>query len=285
MEKNMTLAQINAAADFIRGCTEHRPTVGLILGSGLGALADQVQGADYVPFDEIPHFPVSTVVGHSGRMVVGQLEGQPVLVMQGRVHYYEGYPMSQVTFPIRVMQALGLGTLIVTNAAGGLDTSWSPGDLMLIRDHINLVGMVGMNPLRGPNLDTFGPRFPDMSRAYSPELRQLAREVAEQESILMHEGVYIGLAGPNYETPAELHFMRQIGADAVGMSTVAEVTVACHSGMRVLGISGISNIVIYDPSQQGEAPNHEEVLEAGLQAVPKLIIIIKGVLRRLPPGD
>jgi purine-nucleoside phosphorylase len=285
MEKSMTLAQINAAADFIRGRTENRPTIGLILGSGLGALADQVQGADHVPFDEIPHFPVSTVAGHSGRMVIGQLEGQPVLVMQGRVHYYEGYSMSQVTFPIRVMQALGIGTLVVTNAAGGLDTSWSPGDLMLIRDHINLVGMVGMNPLRGPNLDTFGPRFPDMSRAYSPELRQLAREVAEQEGILMHEGVYIGLAGPNYETPAELHFMRQIGADAVGMSTVAEVTVACHGGMRVLGISGISNIVIYDPSQQGEAPNHEEVLEAGLQAVPKLMAIIKGVLRRLPPGD
>jgi purine-nucleoside phosphorylase len=188
--------------------------------------------------------------------------------------------MAQVTFPVRVMQALDVQVLIVTNAAGGLNPEWQAGDLMLITDHINLVGMAGVNPLRGPNLPTFGPRFPDMSQAYDPGLCQLAREVAEQEDILLREGVYTGLAGPNFETPAELGFLRTIGTDAVGMSTVGEVTVACHGGMRVLGLSSISNIVVYDPSQ-GEAASHEEVLEAGKQIVPKLTAVIKGMLRRL----
>lgn len=283
MEKRITLEQINQAAGFVLGRTKHRPSVGLVLGSGLGALADQIQGADHIPYHEIPHFPVSTVAGHSGQAVIGQLEGRPVLVMQGRVHYYEGYSMSQVTFPIRVMQGAGVKTLIITNAAGGFNQDWQPGELMLIVDHINLVGMVGMNPLRGPNLDVFGPRFPSMSQPYDLELCQLAREVAEQESILLREGVYVGLSGPSYETPAELRFLRSIGADAVGMSTVAEVTVACHGGMRVLGISGISNLVIFDPSQ-GKAPSHEEVLDAGLKLAPRLMAMVKGVLRRLPPG-
>ncbi len=279
----VTLEQIDAVAEFIRGRTRHQPSVGLILGSGLGPLADQVQDADYIPFDEIPHFVVSTVSGHSGRLVIGQLEGWPVLVMQGRAHYYEGYSMAQVTLPIRVMQALGTWALIVTNAAGGLNTAWQAGDLMLIADHINLIGMVGLNPLCGPNLETFGPRFPDMSVAYDPELRRLAREAAAEAGILLREGVYTGLGGPSFETPAELRFLRMIGTDAVGMSTVAEVTVARHGGMRVLGLSGISNIAIFDP-QQGHVASHEEVLAAGQLIVPRLIAVIKGTLRRLAPA-
>ena len=279
----MTLEQIDEAAEYVRGYTAHRPSVGLVLGSGLGALADQIQKADRIPYQEIPHFPVSTVAGHSGQAVVGQLEGRPVLAMQGRVHYYEGYSMSQVAFPIRVMQRAGIETLIITNAAGGFNLDWQIGDLMLITDHINMPGLAGVNPLRGPNLDVFGPRFPSMTRAYDPELSQLARDVAEQEGILLREGVYVGLGGPFYETPAELRMLRTIGADAVGMSTVAEVTAACHGGMRVLGISGISNIVLFDASQ-GEAPHHKEVMEAGLRTVPMLMAVVKGVLRRLPPS-
>ena len=277
----ITLVQIDAAAAFIRGCTRHQPTIGLILGSGLGPLADQIQEADSIPFDEIPFFPTSTVLGHSSRLVIGQLEGHTVLAMQGRAHYYEGYSMAQVTMPVRVMQALGVQALIVTNAAGGLNPEWQAGDLMLITDHINLIGMAGAHPLRGPNLGTFGPRFPDMSVAYDPELRELAREMAKQASISLREGVYGGLAGPSFETPAELRFLRSIGADAVGMSTVAEVTVARHGGTRVLGFSAISNMVVYDPSQ-GEAASHEEVLEAGKQIVPKLTSVITSTLQRLP---
>jgi purine-nucleoside phosphorylase len=280
-EEWVSLDQINAAADFIRGRTKHQPSIGLILGSGLGPLAEQIEGADLIPFDGIPCFPVSTVSGHSGQLIIGLLEGHRVVAMQGRAHFYEGYSMGQTTFPVRVMQALGVQSLIVTNAAGGLNPDWQAGDLMLITDHINLVGMTGANPLRGPNLETFGPRFPDMGGAYDFELQRLAREVAEREGILLRVGVYAGLAGPNFETPAELRFLRSIGADAVGMSTVGEVTVARHGGMRVLGLSGISNIVVYDPSE-AEPASHEEVLEAGRQVVPKLTSVIKGTLRRLP---
>jgi purine-nucleoside phosphorylase len=213
--------------------------------------------------------------------VIGLLEEQTVLALQGRAHYYEGYEISQTAFPIRVMQRLGIEILIVTNAAGGLHPEWQPGDLMLITDHINFIGMAGLNPLRGPNLDDFGPRFPDMSRAYDPELRRLAQAAAQEEGISLRQGVYAGLAGPSFETPAELRFLRMIGADAVGMSTVAEVTAACHGGMRVLGISGISNIALLDPSQ-GEAPTHEEVIEAGQQMTPKLTAVLKSTLQRLP---
>ena len=279
-EEWVTLDQVSAAADFIRERTSHRPHVGLILGSGLGPLADQVQEAYSIPFDQIPHFPVSTVAGHSGRLVIGRLEGQSVLVMQGRSHYYEGYSMSQVTLPVRVMQALGVEILFVTNAAGGLNSDWQAGDLMLISDHINLIGMAGMNPLRGPNLDAFGPRFPDMSVPYDPELCRLAREAAERAGVELREGVYTGLGGPNFETPAELRFLRTIGTDAVGMSTVAEVTVARHGGMRVVGFSGISNIVVYDPLK-AKAASHEEVLEAGQRIIPKLMSVIKGTLQGL----
>jgi purine-nucleoside phosphorylase len=283
MKDWVTLEQINTTAEFIRKRADWRPAVGIILGSGLGPLADHVQAADRIPFDKVPNFPVSTVWGHVGQLIIGQLEEQPVLVMQGRAHYYEGYSIAQVTLPVRVMQALDIGILIVTNAAGGLNTEWQAGDLMLITDHINLIGMTGLNPLYGPNMDNFGPRFPDMSMAYDPELRRLAQEAAEEEGVLLRQGVYAGLSGPSFETPAELRFLRMVGADAVGMSTVAEVTVARHGGTRVLGLSGISNIAIFDPSQGGTT-NHEEVLEAGKQIVPKLIAVIKGTLRRLSAG-
>lgn len=276
----ISLETIESTADFIRSHTQHQPQIGLILGSGLGALAEQIQEADDIPFNEIPHFPVSTVYGHSGRLVIGKLEHQTVMVMQGRAHYYEGYTMAQVTLPVRVMQSLGIGTLIVTNAAGGLNPDWTAGDLMLITDHINLIGMIGLNPLRGPNLEAFGPRFPDMSQAYDPQLGDLARQVAQEKDIVLREGVYTGLSGPTFETPAELRFLRLIGTDAVGMSTVAEVTVAGHGGMKVLGLSGITNIVVYDPSQD-EGASHEEVLEVGERIVPTLIKIIKGTLARL----
>jgi purine-nucleoside phosphorylase len=227
---------------------------------------------------DLPDWPISTVEGHAGRIFIGKLESQSVMVMQGRVHYYEGYPMPQIGLPIRVMQQLGAEILIVTNAAGAVNPQYKPGDLMLITDHINLIGMTGLSPLRGPNLDEFGPRFPDMSRAYDRDLMRFAREVAEEEGMGLQEGVYICLAGPSFETPADLRFLRGIGVDAVGMSTVPEVTVARHGGMRVLGVSGISNKANLD----GETiTTHEEVLTAGKVIVPKLTALIKGVLRRL----
>lgn len=275
MSEFITLSEIDAVAESIRLRLPFQPRVGIILGSGLGALADAVVNPTIIPYGEIPSWPVSTVIGHQGRLVVGRLQGQPVLVMQGRVHYYEGYSMAQVTLPVRVMQRLGIEILIVTNAAGGVNPGFVPGDLMLITDHINLIGMAGPNPLRGPNMDELGVRFPDMSRAYDRDLNDLARQVARQAGIHLNEGVYVGLSGPTFETPADLRFLRLIGVDAVGMSTVPEVTVARHGGMRVLGISGISNKANLD----GETiTTHQEVLDAGEQIVPKLVSLIRGVL-------
>jgi purine-nucleoside phosphorylase len=217
-------------------------------------------------------------MGHSGQLVAGILEGQPVLVMQGRVHYYEGYSMSQVTMPVRVMQMLKMETIIVTNAAGGINPDFTPGDVMLITDHLNLAGMAGLNPLIGPNLDEIGPRFPDMSQAYDRTYMDLARAAANREGILLREGVYAGLSGPSFETPADLRFLRVAGADSVGMSTVPEVTVARHGGMRVLGFSGISNKANLDGST---ITTHEEVMEAGRVITPKMEKIIRGFLRSL----
>ena len=280
MTQFYTRAQYEEAADYIRRQTPHRPKVGLVLGSGLNPLADAVQAAQPIPYHDIPHFPQPTVEGHIGRLVLGQLAGAAVMVMQGRAQFYEGYPMQQVVFPIRVMQVLGIETLIVTNAAGGLNPSFRAGELMLIADHINLMGMAGLNPLLGPNDPELGPRFPDMSQAYDSELRQIAREVAREGDIPLHEGVYIGLGGPSFETPAEIRFLRLIGADAVGMSTVPEVTVARHGRLRVLGVSGISNVLQAEP-QPGQETSHEEVLLAGQQIVPRLTALILGVLARL----
>jgi purine-nucleoside phosphorylase len=280
MPEFFTQADFEAAAGVVRGRTQLQLRVGLILGSGLNPLADAVTDGAVIPYGEIPHFPVTTVEGHSGCLVVGRLEGQSIVVMQGRAHYYEGYSMAEVTFPVRVMQALGIEVLIVTNAAGGLAPDFKAGDVMLITDHINLIGMGGLNPLRGPNLDAFGPRFPDMSEPYDIRLQALAREVAVDVGVPLREGVYVCLAGPSFETPADLRFLRLIGADAVGMSTVPEVTVARHGGTRVLGFSGISNVASLESASPTET-THEEVLEAGRVLAPQLEAVIRGVLRAL----
>jgi purine-nucleoside phosphorylase len=278
MSEFVTLAMIDEAVAAIQAKTNYQPKIGLILGSGLGDLAESVSPADYIHYSDIPHWPVSTIQGHKGRLVIGNLESKPVLIMQGRAHYYEGYPISFIGFPIRVMIRLGVEVLIVTNAAGGVNPDFGPGDVMLIKDHISLMAMGGNNPLRGPNIDEFGERFPDMSCSYDKDLLQKARESAREKKIDHKEGVYICLAGPSFETPADLRFMRTIGVDAVGMSTVPEVIVARHGGLRVLGISGISNKANLDGST---VTTHEEVLEAGKVLVPKLDAIIRGVIRRI----
>ena len=278
MDEYVSLEQIDRIAAIIRSRIISAPQIGLILGSGLGEMAESIEGAMHIPYAELPSWPVSTVPGHQGRLVIGTLEGQNVLVMQGRAHYYEGYSIALIGLPVRVMQRLGIHTLIVTNAAGAVNPDYVPGDLMLISDHLNLLGMAGLSPLRGPNLDEFGPRFPDMSQAYNPELRRLAHQVAAEKRAKLHEGVYVCLAGPSFETPADLRFLRMIGADAVGMSTIPEVTIACHGDLRVLGISGISNKANLDGNT---ITSHEEVLEAGKMIVPKLETLIRGVLRHL----
>ncbi len=278
MQTFITLAQIDEAAQAVKRRISIQPVVGMILGSGLNGLADSVKNAVYIPYGEIPGFPASTVEGHVGRFVAGELEGKPVLVMQGRIHYYEGYSMQQVTLPIRVMQRLGIPALIVTNAAGGVNPSFTPGDVMLILDQLNLVGMTGLNPLIGPNLGEIGPRFPDMSQPYDREYAELARKTAKEQGITLQEGVYAGLSGPSFESPADLRFLRMIGADAVGMSTVPEVIVARHGGMRVLGISGISNKANLDGST---VTTHEEVMEAGKVITPKIEALTRGFLRAL----
>jgi purine-nucleoside phosphorylase len=237
-----------------------------------------VEESTIIPYSDIPEWPTPTVLGHQGHLIIGKLEKKDVIVMQGRVHYYEGYSIAQVVLPVRVLQRLGIQTLIVTNAAGAVNPEYIPGELMLILDHINLVGMTGLNPLRGPNLDELGPRFPDMSRAYDPALHEIARKVASEEKLTLHEGVYISLAGPSFETPADLRFLRIIGADAVGMSTVPEVVAARHGGTRVLGISGISNNAYLD---EDTATPHDEVLEAGKTLAPRISTLVRGVLRRL----
>jgi purine-nucleoside phosphorylase len=273
-----TLQELDEAAGVVRSRITRRPRVGMILGSGLGDLANLVEQPEVIPFPDIPYWPVSTVQGHTGRLVVGTLEGVEVMVLQGRSHFYEGYSMAEVTLPVRVMQRLQVETLVVTNAAGAIHPDFEPGDVMLITDHIAMATMSGYNPLRGPNLQELGPRFPDMSQAYDRALMDLARQEARAEGIALREGVYIGLSGPSFETPADLRFLRAIGADAVGMSTVPEVIVARHGGLRVLGLSGISNKANLDGSTQ---TTHEEVLQAGSLIVPKLKGIIQRVLRRL----
>lgn len=252
---------------------DHR--LGLILGSGLGNLADAVEDSISIPYDDIPHCPVSTVAGHSGRLIAGRWAGKPLLVFAGRFHYYEGYSMSQVTFPIRLMAGLGIKTVMVTNAAGGLRPDWRAGDLMLIRDHINLMGD---NPLRGPNLERFGPRFPDLTGAYDSVLRRMAVETAQEQGITLHEGVYAGVTGPSYDTPAEARFLRIIGADAVGMSTVPEVIVARHCGLRVLAVSCLTNILT-DGAK--DSLDHRDVVTQAAAASENLTRVLRGVLEGL----
>jgi purine-nucleoside phosphorylase len=279
--ESLTRAEIQETAQAIARRTSHRPLVGLILGSGLNPLADEVGEANSIPYSEIPHFGVPSVVGHVGKLVIGQLAGQEVLILQGRVHGYEGVSQERLAFPVRVMHELGVHTLIVTNAAGGINPAFRAGDLMLIVDHIGLAAMTGSNPLWGPNDEALGPRFVDMSKAYDVTLRRLALRVADKLNIGLRQGVYAGLSGPTFETPAEVRFLRIIGADAVGMSTVPEVIAARHVGMRVLGISGISNVAITDPDAEDKT-NHEEVLAMGRAMVPNLIALLRGVLAEMP---
>ena len=275
---SINMETIDGVAGMVRLRIKIQPRIGLILGTGLGGLAEAVEQPSIIPYSELPGWPISTVAGHAGRLVIGELDGQALLVMQGRIHFYEGYDMAQVTLPVRVMQRLGIKIMIVTNAAGAINPAFEPGDVMLITDHLNFVGMAGLNPLIGPNLDEFGPRFPDMSQAYDRQLNELARQVAKKNKITLHEGVYVGLSGPSFETPADLRFLRTAGADSVGMSTVPEVTVARHGGTRVLGFSGISNKANLDGNT---VTSHEEVLAAGNLIVPKLETLIRGVLQTL----
>ena len=254
-QARLSFEHIEAAASYIKGKTEVAPEVGLILGSGLGVLADLVENPTTIAYSDIPHFPQSTVEGHAGELLIGTIQGRGVVLMKGRFHMYEGYGPEMTAFPVRVMKAIGVKQLLVTNAAGGVNTSFEAGDLMLISDHLN---MTGTSPLIGANDNKLGPRFPDMSQAYSKRLRQAAHEVAAKHSFTFREGVYAGLLGPSYETPAEIRMLRSLGADAVGMSTVSEVIVASHAGMEVLGISCISNMAagILD-----QPLSHEEVME------------------------
>jgi purine-nucleoside phosphorylase len=275
-----TYAEFKRAADFIQSQTGHQPTIGLILGSGLGPLAEEIEAADVIPYDTIPHFPISSAPGHAGKLVIGKLAGKTVVAMQGRTHLYEGYSAQHLTLPIRVMQVLGVKTLVVTNAAGGINRTFQKGDLMLIRDHLNLVGLGGQSPLCGPNLAEFGPRFPSLTHAYAPQLIALAQRVAAKLNLSLQEGVYAYVAGPAFESPAEIRFLKTIGADAVGMSTVPEVVVANHGGMRVLGLSSITNMTIHE-ANSGLETTEEETWETIKVIVPKLTPLVKGLVAEL----
>jgi purine-nucleoside phosphorylase len=267
--------QVDEAASFLRDALGDAARIGLILGTGLGKLADEIQDAQSVGYDAIPHFPVSTVESHYGRLLRGTLGGVPVLAMQGRFHLYEGYDAKQVTFPVRVMQALGIETLLISNAAGGMNPLFRRGDLMLLADHINLQGV---NPLTGPNHDGWGPRFPDMSEVYDAELRQTAEQAALDRAIRLQQGVYVAVEGPNLETRAEYRFLRMIGADAVGMSTVPEVIVARHMGMRCMAISVITDECFPDAL---EPVSIEDVLAAAGEAEPKLTRLMRAVVEQI----
>lgn len=271
----MLVDKIEEAVAAVRQRSDVVAHAGVILGSGLGRFADEVEESVSIRFEDIPHFPASTVSGHAGELVLGTFHGRGVAVMRGRVHYYEGYSMQEITFPVRVMRALGASLLFVTNSCGGLHPKFLPGDLMLIADHIN---MMGDNPLIGLNEERLGPRFPPMSRAYDADLRKLAHDVACHNGIKLQEGVYCALSGPSYETPAEIRFFERIGADAVGMSTVPEVIVAKHAGMRVVGIACVTNVLHQGPSND----THEDVLEAAAGASTPLLTLAKGILEQMP---
>ena len=270
-----TLERVASAAEVVRARFGRTPDAAIILGTGLGALASRITVEASVDYREIPGFPLSTVESHAGRLLCGTLAGKTVVAMQGRFHRYEGYSLSQVTFPVRVLRALGAGTLIVSNACGGMHPFWAPGDLMLIADHINLLGD---NPLIGPNDDRLGPRFPDMSEPYDRGLRAAAREVALQHGITLREGVYVAVPGPNLETRAEYRYLRGIGADVVGMSTVPEVIVAIHGGMRVLGISIITDQCLPDALEPASV---EKIIAVASRAEPNLTTLVCGVLERV----
>lgn len=265
---------IKQTADYIRNRVGDMPKTAIILGTGLGALVDHIEDKKFIPYTEIPNFPVSTVEGHSGNLIFGRLGQKPVMAMQGRFHYYEGYDMKQVTFPVRVMKELGVETLFVSNAAGGMNKEFKVGDIMIITDHINLFPE---NPLRGKNDNRLGPRFPAMTEAYDKNLIAIADTIAEDKKIRVMHGVYVGVTGPTFETPAEYEFFRIIGGDAVGMSTVPEVIVANHAGMKVFGVSVITDLGGKDVT---EVPTHEEVQRAAQQAQPKMMEIMRELVTR-----
>lgn len=267
--------KIQEAAQYIRTFIDAIPKIGLILGSGLGVLADEIENPHIIPFEDIPHFPISTVEGHAGELVIGELEGKLVIAMKGRFHYYEGYSMKEVTFPVRVMIALGIKKLIVTNAAGGTNKSFTPGDLMIIEDHINFAFN---NPLIGSNDNQLGVRFPDMSNAYCKNLMKVAQSVATDIKIDIKKGVYAYLTGPTYETPAEVRMMSKLGADAVGMSTVPEVIVAVHGGVKVLGISCITNMA---SGILNQPLCHEEVIETAQKVKYQFIRYVKEIINKI----
>ncbi|MBK8836535.1 MAG: purine-nucleoside phosphorylase [Anaerolineae bacterium] len=271
---------IQTAAAYVRTRDPRPWRVLLILGSGLGGLADKVQNPTRISYADIPGFARSTVAGHSGQFVIGDLFGVPVAVMQGRVHFYEGHPLWQVGLPVRVAKAMGVETMIVTNAAGGIHRDFQVADLMLMTDHISLAGLAGHNPLMGPNDERLGLRFPAVTGAYDAQLQRFAVDAAREANVDLKQGVYVCVSGPMFETPAELRFLRIIGADAVGMSTAHEVVVARHAGIRVLGFSGITNVARLS-ADEGEPPSHSEVMEAAPRIAPKLHAVIEGTLRRM----
>ncbi|MCK8486252.1 purine-nucleoside phosphorylase [Paenibacillus sp. MBLB2552] len=275
MTTTLTIGMIREAAEYIRSRSALTPKVGLILGSGLGVLADHIEQPVSIDYRDIPFFPQSTVEGHAGELLIGTVQGTAVVLMKGRFHMYEGYGPEMTAFPVRVMKELGVTTLLVTNAAGGVNTSYEPGDLMLISDHLNLTGR---NPLVGPNDEELGARFPDMSQAYSRRLREIARKIAADRGVPLQEGVYAGLLGPTYETPAEIRMLRTLGADAVGMSTVSETIVARHAGIEVLGISCISNMAsgILD-----QPLSHQEVMETTERVREKFLSLVLSIIPQI----
>jgi purine-nucleoside phosphorylase len=267
--------QIQEAAAAVRARWPHAPAAGVVLGTGLGKLAEDVANPTVIPYTELPHFPRSTAPSHKGQLVCGTLGGKPVVVMEGRFHFYEGYTLQQVTFPVRVMKALGAGALVVSNACGGMNPQWNKGDLMLIEDHINLLGD---NPLIGPNDDRLGERFPDMCNCYDRDLLKLGRRVAMQEQIVCHQGVFVAVSGPNLETRAEYRFLRAIGADVVGMSTVPEVIVAVHAKMRVFGVSVITDLCLPDALEPASLP---AIVATANVAEKKLRVLVNRVIAEL----
>lgn len=275
MLQNLDMHQLNETVAFIQSRTSLQPLAGIILGSGLGGLVNDLDVELSLPYEEIPHFPVSTVKGHGGKLLFGKLNQQPVVMLSGRFHYYEGYNMQEVTYPVRVMKQLGASVLFVSNAAGGMNPDFKVGDLMIINDHINLFPE---HPLRGKNDEQMGPRFPDMTEPYSHKLIRSAKKIAELQQIHVHEGVYIGLQGPTFETKAEYKYLRVIGGDTVGMSTVPEVIVAKHMGMDVFGMSVVTDLGIRD---EMNVITHEEVLEAAQAAAPKMALIVKELIATL----
>ena len=271
------IGTIKLANEYIQQILEGRkPVVGIVLGSGLGRLADEIEDPLVIPYGRIPGFPISTAIGHKGQFIVGKLAGKMVVAMQGRIHYYEGYGMNLVTLPIRIMKLMGIQYLFVSNAAGGTNLGYHVGDLMIIRDHINLMP----NPLIGPNLDEFGPRFPDMTRPYDPKLIQMAEEIAAQQGLTLQKGVYIACSGPCYETPAEYRYFRAIGGDAVGMSTVPEVIVARHSSIPVFGVSVITDVA-NDTDDEEYVTDGEAIVQAANAAADKMIILFREMISRL----